>query len=150
MINGRGIKPLRTRSGGATVTVRRALRRSINSLPKSSGGTPIPTSPADAADIKTSASILVPLGETIEDISYVAGVQGALASSTTTNNISPNMSWNSTEAGISVTTETQDDGTLVKVEYDPSLNSTTTTMIGAGWDRGNMKGVVYLIVTTKK
>lgn len=136
--------------GGGTVTVRRAAAQRISSvIPYSEGGQTVPTKEGDAARLVIAASILVPLDETIEDVSYLAGVQGALASSTNTNGLAPNLSWNETAAYITKTITAQEDGNLVTVTFDPR-GTYIASGAEAGWDRGAMWGAVFLIVTSSK
>ena len=136
--------------GGGTVTVRRVAAKNINrAIPYSEGGQLVPTKTGDAARMRCSASILVPLDETIEDVLYLAGVQGALASSTTNHSLAPSLEWNATGSGQSMTITAQEDGNLVEAKYDPTGLSIATALEN-GWDRGQMYGAVFLVVVSSK
>lgn len=135
--------------GGGTVTVRRTAVKRTMTIPYSEGGQIVPTKTGDAARLICSASILVPLDETIENVSYLAGVQGALASTTTTNSLAPSLEWNATGSGQSMTITAQEDGNLVEAKYDPT-GLPIATVYENGWDRGQMYGAVFLVVVSSK
>lgn len=136
-------------SGGTVIVRRNAVTKTSTKIPRFEQGKIVPTTTGDAARLICSASILIPLDETIEDVSYLAGVQGALGKKATDDSIVPVLSWNTTGAGVTKTITAQDDGNLVTVSFDPTGTSLATT-IENGWDCGGMYGAVFLVVTSSK
>ena len=131
------------------ITVRRARMQSA-ALPKMSGGAYVPTTPSDVSTLNVSASLLIPLDETIEDISYIAGPQGGLFKQSTGNSVVPAVYWNAVDSIITVTQTQEETGTRVTVAWTASDSSVYTNMLNQGFDYGAMRGTVFLIVTTSK
>ena len=135
------------------VKIRRTNARS-SSLPSYQASEWVPTT--EDTVLSAQAVIRVPLDETIIDISYVAGIEGGLyLLSRASDNffISPNSNWGwdgdgSSSPQVTVTQTQGEDGTYVAVRFTTEGSSMWRTAFANGLDRGSMRAVVFLIVTS--